>query len=171
MTARNCPKVVGLIAVLLACAGARQDAHTADPSGLREYAKETLNVTDYRLASADLNGDGNVEFLLYATNWVWCGSGGCTLFIVAHGDRGYRLVSRTTIVRLPVRLLPNIHNGWRDLGVIVRGGGIARAYEARLPFDGRKYAENPSMPPAEKLAGDRGMILIAEESFRDQSKR
>jgi hypothetical protein len=42
-------------------------------------------------------------------------------------------------------------NGWHDITVLVQGGGMMRAYEARLSFDGSTYLTNPSVPPAREL--------------------
>jgi hypothetical protein len=107
-----------------------------------------------------LNEDGADEILLYANGSETCGSGGCTLFVIAREQDGFRTISKTTIANLPVRLLTTSHNGWRDLAVTVFGGGIVEPYEARLPFDGKGYAENPSVPPASRIDGEAGKDLI-----------
>lgn len=80
-------------------------------------------------------------------------------------DQGrFRKIGYSTIVHLPVRLLPTTSHGRPDIGVMVCGGGIIHCYEAKLSFDGKKYPLNPSMPPAEKLMGRPGKIIIARGS-------
>jgi len=57
-------------------------------------------------------------------------------------------------------------NGWHDISVVVAGGGIA-GYEAILPFDGKTYPSNPSVPPArrsiEKIQGETVISVTAQE--------
>jgi hypothetical protein len=73
----------------------------------------------------------------------------------------YKVISHTTIVRLPIRALRTRTNGWRDIGVFVQGGGIQPGYEAALPFDGAKYPSNPTVPPARRLSKEvAGEVLI-----------
>ena len=52
----------------------------------------------------------------------------------------------TLLVSIVVRT-----SSWNDLITYVRGGGIVPGYYARLPFDGRTYPENPTIPPAQPL--------------------
>jgi hypothetical protein len=92
---------------------------------------------------------------------LFCGSGGCALYIYTPAGATWRQVAELTIVNAPVRLLGTRSHGWRDLAVHVRGGGIQIPYEARIRFDGRTYAANPSMAP--RLRGrPPGRVLIGE---------
>jgi hypothetical protein len=49
-------------------------------------------------------------------------------------------------------------HGWHDITVWVQGGGIQPGYEAFLFFDGKRYPNNPTVPPAgaasQKLEGN-----------------
>jgi hypothetical protein len=67
-----------------------------------------------------------------------------------------------TVVNPPIRVLNTTTNGWKDLAVTVSGGGVTRPYEARLRFDGVRYPANPTVPPAEAVAGPApgGQILM-----------
>ena len=116
-----------------------------DPSNI-----EQQRPTTYILAFADLNGDGRDEPLVYLEGRNWCGSGGCNLLILADTGRSYTVVGDSTIVQLPIRILTTTSNGWRDIAVWVQGGGIQPGYEARLPFDGRRYPRNPSVKPSRR---------------------
>lgn len=110
----------------------------------------------YSASFADLDGDGRKEALVYVSGRTMCGSGGCSLFILTPRGRSWRLVARTTITWPPIRLLATRRNGWRDIGVFVRGGGIRPGYEAALSFDGAKYPSGPGVPPARPNAGKAG---------------
>jgi hypothetical protein len=121
--------------------------------------------TRYLSATVDLNGDGQRENVVYLLGNDWCGSGGCTMLILTTQNAHYKVITRATITRLPIRLLSTRTNGWRDLAVTVAGGGILKAYEAKLTFNGRKYPGNPTVAPAVKLpANTPGTILIREDA-------
>jgi len=108
-------------------------------------------TTRYCDASIDLNADGVSEIIVYVTGQGWCGSGGCVTLVLAQADSAYRVVTKLTITRPPIRVLTESANGWRNIGVWVQGGGIQPGYEAELRFDGRTYPSNPSVPPARRL--------------------
>ncbi|GGO91816.1 hypothetical protein [Stakelama pacifica] len=138
-----------------------QAAHRA-PQSLQAYAATLLDGGKAMLAEADLNGDGVPEGLIYAQGRSYCGSGGCNLFVVARMPKGgYRVVTRITVARLPIRVLDSRTNGWRDLEVTVAGGGTIPAYRARLRFNGSSYPTNPSMVPPGTGEPARGEVLIA----------
>jgi hypothetical protein len=136
------------------------------PSGVTAFVRDH-KLTRYRVALSDLNNDGHPEALIYAMAMAdgggqtdLCGSGGCDLYILSLTRTGYRVVTTTTITQLPIRVLASISHGWHDLGVQVAGGGIIPGYEARLRFDGHRYPSNPSVPPAIRLKGSSGKVLI-----------
>jgi hypothetical protein len=131
-------------------------AHFAD-------ARREWPDTRYVAAFADLNGDGRDEALVSFQSGLFCGSGGCALYIYTPAGASWREVAELTIVNAPVRLLDTRSRGWRDLAVAVRGGGVDRPREARIAFDGRTYASNPSMAPR-LPRGAPGRVLIANGS-------
>lgn len=134
-------------------------AAPALPPGADAFIRHELGFARYHAAAADLNGDGRPELLVHAEDDGWCGSGGCTLAVLAPHGRGYRVVTRITVARRPVRVLATATLGWRDLGVRVAGGGLPRAHEARLRFDGRSYPRNPTVVP-ETRAGAAGRVVL-----------
>jgi hypothetical protein len=128
-------------------------------SGLAEWDA----TTRYSLAMADLNSDGSQEALVYISGRYHCGSGGCDLLILTRDANGWREVSSLSITWPPIRLMETRTNGWRDIGVFVRGGGILPGYEALLTFEGGSYPTNPSMPPARPARpGAPGDVLIPQ---------
>jgi hypothetical protein len=91
----------------------------------------------------DLNDDGQDDALVVLTGPEWCGTGGCTLLVLAKQGDGFRVVSKSTLIQTPLLVSETRTKGWRDLIVEVRGGGMAA-----LKFDGTGYPSNPSTQPA-----------------------
>jgi hypothetical protein len=117
--------------------------------------------TRYSSALVDLKDDGTKEVIVYITGGGWCGTGGCVTLILAPEGTTYRVVTKATVTRLPIRVLPTKSNGWHDVSVVARTSGTEPLYEAILPFDGKTYPNNPTVPPAHRLDGeDRGRIVI-----------
>ena len=128
------------------------------PDDRRERPEGPLR---YAAAYTDLDGDGVDEAIVHVAGGGMCGSGGCVTFVLAARRGLWRRVSGHTITRPPIRVLPTSHRGWRDLSVWVAGGGILEGYHAALPFDGRTYPLNPSVPPARRLPpGSAGKVVI-----------
>ena len=123
-----------------------------------------LQEPQYAAALVDLDADGRDEAVVYVQSWRSCGTGGCGFYVLARSGAGWRIVAETSLGWPPVRVLETRSNGWRDLGILVRGGGILPGYEALLAFDGRTYPYNPSVPPARPLRpGAPGRVLIPRE--------
>ena len=129
-------------------------------------ARENWAETRYVSAFADLNGDGRDEALVSLHSGLFCGSGGCALYIYTPVGSSWREVAELTIVNAPVRLLNTRSRGWRDLAVHVRGGGMDLPREALIRFDGRTYASNPSLAPRLRR-GAPGRVLI-DDSGEDR---
>jgi hypothetical protein len=166
--------VVGSIFSVATCLGQTMLPPTPkQQENLREFLQRYLRdpiigddkTTQYFPAFVDLKGDGTLEVIVYITGPHSCGSGGCNTLILAPKNSSYRLVTSITITRPPIRVLNTKSNGWHDITVQVQGGGIIRAYEAELSFDGKTYPRNPSVPPArrlsEKVAGEEVVPLTA----------
>jgi hypothetical protein len=133
-------------------------------SFLQEYLRRDRDddlMTRYMNASVDLNGDGRQEVIVHVRGPGRCGSGGCATLVLTPQGSSYRLVTRMTINRPPIRVLHSSSNGWRTLAVQVSGGGID-PHEAELVFDGESYPTNPSTTPAVE-DGTPGDILISND--------
>jgi hypothetical protein len=141
----------------------------SEPIRLRDFLRgwvgtptEETRTTRYSSAFVDLNGDGSREAIVYLSSDGWCGTGGCTMLILAPQKASYILITKTTVTHLPIRVLATKSNGWNDIGVIARTDGIEPLYEAVLSFDGKTYPSNPSVPPARQSKGKaRGRIVIS----------
>lgn len=121
----------------------------------------------YASAKVDLNGDGTDEVLAYVGGPMMCGSGGCNLVVLKRAGDGYREVGELSVVQLPVGVLKTKTHGWRDLAVSVSGGGSPGGI-MRVPFDGKAYASNPTVSPAEPVDSI-GEVLIADKPLKSLS--
>ena len=119
-------------------------------------------TTRYSYAFVDLNGDGKNEVIVHLQGRWWCGTGGCPTLVLASEDASYRVITKILITRPPIKVLTTLSRGWRNISVWVQGGGVEPGYTADLPFDGRTYPMNPSMPPARRLIGEAaGQVVIS----------
>jgi hypothetical protein len=108
-------------------------------------------TTRYIAAFRDLNSDGKLEAIVYLMGGDWCGSGGCTTLILTQNGISWKIISRITVARPPIRVLAHVSNGRHSIGVWVQGGGIQPGYVAELNFNGVSYPRNPSVPPAIRI--------------------
>ena len=92
----------------------------------------------------------------------YCGSGGCTLLILRPEGTGFSVLGEVTITNAPVRVLTSRTHGLPDIAVRVSGGG-ATPHEALLPFDGTRYARNPTVAPARPTEAAPGVVVIADD--------
>lgn len=145
---------------------AQNNSGTSNSSG-DESLRHTLQSLDasesarYIAVLRDLNGNGNAEAIVYMLGDKWCGSGGCNTLVLAKDGNLWKVISKITVTRPPIRVLPETSHGWHSISVFVAGGGIAPGYEAVLKFDGKSYPRNPTMPPAFRARVPEGEIVIS----------
>jgi len=132
-------------------------------------ADSDLRQVRYLSSLADLKDDGRLEAIVYLMDNEWCGSGGCTMLILAPKDSSYEVVTKITVTRPPIRILKTKTNGWHDLSVFVAGGGIVPGYDAKLSFDGSTYPSNPSTAPANRIIGEvSGQDAISVAAYKSE---
>jgi hypothetical protein len=90
----------------------------------------------------DLNDDGKKEILVGLTGSYFCGSGGCTQYIL---DNQGNVISKFTVAGSPVIIDTQKSNGWKDL--IIYSGGKNHL----MKYNGQKYPSNPSAQPEFKM--------------------
>jgi hypothetical protein len=138
---------------------------------LREVAKGEDKATEYFPAFVHLRDNESQEVIVYVTGGGWCGSGGCNTLVLAPEGSSFRVVTRILITRPPIRVLATKSHGWHDIAVRVQGGGIVRAYEAKLSFDGKTYPSNPTVPPARRLASRvPGKVVVPLSALTERGK-
>jgi hypothetical protein len=138
---------------------------------LRDYTGETDigfengQPTRYSAAFVDLKDDGTQEVIVYITGRNWCGSGGCVVLVLAPRSSSYRVVTKVTIARPPIKVLLTKSHGWHDIAVVVQGGGEVQPQVVQLSFDGTTYPNNPSMPPAKRLVRNiAGEVVVSSST-------
>ncbi|MED5493734.1 MAG: hypothetical protein VYD45_16650 [Pseudomonadota bacterium] len=125
-----------LAGLLTGCASLSHDTRLDDALS-EQFGSE---LPGYQSALYDLDDDGVDDALIYAQGPDWCGSAGCTLFVLQGSEHAFTLRSRTTIAQLPLWVSAHSTDGWRDLIVHARGAGdvVLRATDSGYPL-------NPSM--------------------------
>jgi hypothetical protein len=104
----------------------------------------------YTYNLVNLSKAAEAEVLVYMKGRDYCGSGGCTTFVLAENNGEYRVVTAISVTRTPMIVSPHRTNGWKDLIVRVSGGGLSPEYMV-LAFDGKTYPDNPTVKPASRL--------------------
>jgi hypothetical protein len=173
------PASMACLAFLVAaCPAQAQQKPAGSPSTAQDSLKTFLRgylrtfpggddpTTRYSAAFVDLNGDGKPEVIVHVSGRDWCGTGGCTTFILARKDASYRVIGWIPATRTPIRVLASTSHGWRNISAWVRGDAVVqddtviphRVYEAELRFDGTRYhwrPDDPFNPPlVGKVAGE-----------------
>lgn len=151
--------VVGLILLAIPPAarsqGNAEQSRTENRESLKQFLRtfDTDHSTRYELAFAELSGGGTRQAIVYLLGDKWCGSGGCNLLVLTPAGDSWRIVANVRITNPPIYVLPQKFNGWHSIGVWVQGGGVEHGYLAELRFNGKRYPQNPSRPPAQRLKG------------------
>lgn len=122
---------------LLLLAGCSDAADKRLATAVGEYTKQS--APQYEHAFVDLNNDGVDDAVVLLRGLEWCGSGGCTLLVLQGDSENYKVISKSTVTREPIRVAESASAGWQDL--IVHSAGADRF----MIFDGSHYPTNPSM--------------------------
>jgi hypothetical protein len=92
----------------------------------------------FKYHAIDLNNDKSDEYLVALTTNYFCGTGGCSFYIV---DKTGKLVSNFSVSDFPVYVAPGATDGWQDL-IIMSNGKFHH-----IKMKGGKYPSNPSVEP------------------------
>jgi hypothetical protein len=104
-----------------------------------EAADKTLH---YRAASVLLHDVDPPEIVAYVEGDGWCGTAGCALIVLKTDNDVLSVLTKLTVIQLPVRVLPHLTNGWHDIGVLIHNGPYGD--EGTLKFNGKRYT-SPSI--------------------------
>lgn len=111
------------------------------------------NKDRYIYFHEDLNDDKKDEILVFLWGDNYSGTGGGTLMIF---NNKYDLISRTTVVNMPIIISKNKTNGYKDIMVKVEGGGVYKGFYSLLKYENKRYPLNASMQ--EKVNLDKNNI-------------
>ena len=174
MTTDRCPGILMAwfilplsIGAFSACAAHPRDGRTVNGAIVESIRNRSGSADEsIRVSTAffDLNGDGTKEAISFLQGDAVCGSGGCSAYILAARDGGWKVVTRLTVSQLPIRVLYTKTAGWSDIGVHVKGGGVQPRYEAQLKFNGTSYPPNPTIVPDNDVSGEPGEIILSKDS-------
>lgn len=84
----------------------------------------------------DLNGDSKKEIFVGLTGPYFCGSGGCSIYLL---DNQGNIITYFSVAEYPIAIDTRKTNGWNDLLINSRGKFHV------MKFNGRKYPSNPSV--------------------------
>lgn len=103
-----------------------------------EIAKDVISPLSRKFAYSqyDLNGDSKKEIFVALTGPYFCGSGGCTIYLL---DYQGNVITRFTVAEYSIAIDAQKTNGWNDLLIESKGKFHV------VKFDGRKYPSNPSV--------------------------
>jgi len=102
-----------------------------------DLAAMTEDQREFQYEEVDLNDDGIKEYLVGFNNSYFCGSGGCTYYLLHNNGT---VITIFTVSETPfIVMVSSKTNGWRD--ILVKSDGWLR----QLKFDGKTYPSNPSV--------------------------
>lgn len=155
-----------IILTLCACATASraQGGTQADDARLRKAVFREIGYDGapkdfkYVSKSADLNGDGREEVLVWVPSPDFGGTGGYPLLLFARKGRGYRLLWKNEAVWTPLVVLKTKSNGWRDVAVLKWVSGEGMHYVV-FRHKGRAYPKEPAGISERRV---RGRVLMEQ---------
>lgn len=115
-------------------------------TAIRKWNGTDADEIRYHYNKIDLNGDGNLDAIVFASGNSICGTGGCEMLIFKGNGKSYELLTEMSVSRPPIWISSTKTKGWSDLVFYNSGGGIKHFYSL-LKFDGRTYPENPTVEP------------------------
>lgn len=151
-----------LMALILvaACDFPSATAHASNAEGqerVRHFLQQYLLDSDdktasYMAAFVDLTDDGSREVIVYFTNQHMCGSGGCSMLILAPQRSSYKVVGSITIAWPPVRVLKTMSHGWHDIAVGCRAEVSNRGTKRFFLSMAKAIRTTPRCHPPSRLA-------------------
>ena len=112
-----------------------------------ESHKASPEDSPYTTEYVDLNGDNIKDALTILSGVRFCGSGGCTM--LTHqgvGNKKFKLVSVTNLVKIPITVNDSKTRGWRDI-TVQHADRVLFSKKVTLKFDGKSYPSNAATEP------------------------
>lgn len=163
---------VSLVTALLPCLICQAQEGLKDATAIQaSLAKIDSEIIrdQYDVVQIDLDADGNEDALVLMNGKSgYCGSGGCTLFVLQAVDDDFRKIGAVRVVNRPIYLRKTSHHGLLDLLVRVRGGGASPGFAA-LEFDGQSYPAGPVEASVEIEPTDKVLFRDASVGAFDQT--
>lgn len=114
---------------------------------------------EFLFEEVDLNGDGEKEIFITFLNSNFCGSGGCTFFLI---KRDGSIITKFSVTRAPIFAEKNPNNEWSTLLVYDRGE------LKELNYKNGSYPNNPSVLPKAPYDAPSGhSIVLFDKNFSE----
>ena len=107
----------------------------------------------FMLFDLDMNNDGMPEIFVGFDNSYFCGSGGCTIYLL-NNDATVNTIF--TVSDYPVIVLNSVTKGWKD--IVISSGGVQHF----LAYEGKQYPANPSMAPVYDKTLPVGVVYVLD---------
>lgn len=106
------------------------------------------------------------RILAYISYTPFCGSAGCKAYVLARRRGGdLNIVGEIQPARLPIVALDGSSEDWRNIGVMVSGGGVTEAHLAELVHHNGAYPNNPTLEYIRTIEISRSQKLIIERNM------
>ena len=130
------------------------DKKSAKPNYIKEAIKQYLKShkaspedSPYTTEYTDLNGDNIEDALTLLSGVRFCGSGGCTMLVhKGIGNKKFKLLSVTSLVKIPITINESKTRGWRDI-TVQHANRILFSKKIALKFNGKGYPKNAATEP------------------------
>jgi len=138
----------------------RKEAVELVRSTLREKYKDDLKLNQidessrkFAIYEYDLSGDGRKEIFVGTTGSYFCGSAGCTIFLLSPDGK---LLTQFTVSAKPIVISHDRTNGWEDL--YIKSNGQFHV----MKFNRESYPSNPSVQPISKIVFSDDMTRVLD---------
>lgn len=113
--------------------------------GIMKETGGPLN-SNYTYQRVDLDSDGRRDaIVLFRTPYgFWCGTHGCTMFVMKAHNEHFSMVSAIQTVRPPVHVSEMETNGWKNI-ILRVSGRSTKAKDVAMKFDGKSYPQYPDV--------------------------
>jgi hypothetical protein len=166
-----CTSLITSLFAFLACRAQEvpNDQQAAAIQAALQKFDPAVAADQFDAVLADLNGDTRADALVLMNGKSgYCGSGGCTLFVLQAAGDSFTKIGAVGVVHRPIYLRGTSPHGLRDLLARVGGGGAIPGFGA-LVFDGQSYPPGPGKASATVESTDKILFADASTSAFDQT--
>ncbi len=115
-------------------------------------------LNNHREVVVYVSGGGDPQF---GEMGGWCGTGSCRIYIFEARAQNYGRIGSLQ-AWLPIRVLPESHDGHPDLSFWVQGGGVYPGYASRIVFHKGSYPMDGGQRDGHKVPAKAGAPLLNE---------
>ena len=128
----------------------KSDRPTYIKEAIKQYLeshKASPEDSPYTTEYIDLNGDNVKDALTLLSGVRFCTPQGCTMLIhQGIGNKKFKLVSATSLVKIPITINDTKTKGWRDI-TVEQANRVLFSKKTALKFNGESYPRNAAKLP------------------------